>query len=267
MKISVIIPTYKPQSYLWECLDSICNQTFPKADYDVIIVLNGCNEPYRTQIIDYIEKHSEVKWNFVQLDQGGVSNARNYAIEHSDGEYVAFVDDDDVISPTYLEELYSCADADTIPLSCTIAFNDGDMGKELSFEMTDVFRVNAGKHKVPFTLARKFFGGPCMKLIHRSVIGDKRFNPNFKNGEDSLFMFSISDKVKYASFTSENAIYYRRFREGSAVTKKRSLANKFGNAFRMIVEETRIYFLGFGRYNTNFYITRMLGAIRGAIQD
>lgn len=267
MKVTIIIPTYKPKSYLWECLDAICNQTFSKKDFDVIVVLNGCDEPYRTQIEEYIGNHTDVNWSFVQLDQGGVSNARNYAIEHSRGEYIAFIDDDDVISPTYLEELYSCADIDTIPLSSTIAFNDGEIDKELPYEMTDVFRANAGKQKVPFTLARKFFGGPCMKLIHRSVIGERKFNPNFKNGEDTLFMFSISDKVKYASFTSEKAIYYRRFREGSAVTKKRTLANKFGNAFRMMAEETRIYFTGLGKYNTNFYITRMLGAIRGAIID
>ena len=267
MKISIIIPTYKPKAYLWECLDAICRQTFPREDFEVLIVLNGCDEPYKSQIKHYIDEHTEIKWSFIQLDQGGVSNARNFAIEHSKGEYIAFIDDDDIISPTYLEELYACADVDTIPLCCTIAFNDGEPDKELPFEMTDVFRANAGKQRIPFTKARKFFAGPCMKLIHRSIIGDRRFSPKFKNGEDTIFMFYISDKVKYASFTSENAVYYRRFREGSAVTKRRSLFNKFQNAFKMMAEETRIYFRGLGKYKTNFYITRLLGAIRGAIYD
>ena len=52
MKISVIVPTYKPQAYLWKCLDSIYNQTFPKKDYELLLVLNGCNEPYHTQITE-----------------------------------------------------------------------------------------------------------------------------------------------------------------------------------------------------------------------
>ncbi len=267
MKISIIIPTYKPKDYLWECLDSIYRQKFPKEDFEVLIVLNGCDEPYQTQIRCYIDNHTNVKWSLVQLDQGGVSNARNYAIEHSKGEFIAFIDDDDIISPTYLEELYACANVDTISLSCAIAFNDGEPDKELPYEMTDVFRKNEGKQRIPFTKARKFFAGPCMKLIHKSIIGTRRFNPHFQNGEDTLFMFSISDKIKFVSFTSEKAIYYRRFREGSAVTKKKSLSNKIGNAFKMMVEETSIYFGGFGRYNTSFYITRLLGAIRGAIHN
>lgn len=267
MKISVIIPTYHPQGYLWECLDAICEQTFPKEDFEVIVVLNGAKEPYYAQIQEYINSHDTVNWTLVHINISGVSNARNYAIENSSGEYFAFIDDDDIISTTYLEELYSCAGVDTIALSCAVAFDDVDKSKALPYEISDVFQKYAGKQTIPFTLARKFFGGPCMKLIHRSIVGGRRFDPNFKNGEDSLFMFSISDKVKYASFTSENAIYYRRFREGSAVTKKRSLGNKFGNAFKMIAEETRIYFNGFGKYSTNFYITRMLGAIRGAFKD
>ena len=54
MKISVIVPSYKPQSYIWECLNSIYNQTFPKTEYELVLVLNGCNEPYNTKIKDWL---------------------------------------------------------------------------------------------------------------------------------------------------------------------------------------------------------------------
>ena len=54
MKISVIVPTYKPQAYLWECLNSLCLQTLSKEDFEVILVLNGCCEPYKTQIQQYL---------------------------------------------------------------------------------------------------------------------------------------------------------------------------------------------------------------------
>ena len=107
MKVSVIIPTYKPQAYIWECLDSIKNQTFPKEDFEVILVLNGCNEPYYSQIKEYIDNNLvDYNVNFIQTDQGGVSNARNIALDAAKGEYVTFIDDDDYISPKYLEELY-----------------------------------------------------------------------------------------------------------------------------------------------------------------
>lgn len=57
MKISVIVPTYRPQGYLWECLDSVYNQTFPKSDYELVLVLNGCDEPFHSQIKDWLGKH------------------------------------------------------------------------------------------------------------------------------------------------------------------------------------------------------------------
>ena len=54
MLISVIIPTYRPKDYLWECLDSIVNQTFPKDKFELLVVLNGCSEPWKSQIDKYI---------------------------------------------------------------------------------------------------------------------------------------------------------------------------------------------------------------------
>ena len=105
MKISVIVPTYKPQAYLWECLDSIYNQTFPKTDYELILVLNGCCEPYNTRIKEWFSKHSDLQVQYFQTDEGGVSNARNIALDNAKGDYVTFIDDDDLISPEYLKEL------------------------------------------------------------------------------------------------------------------------------------------------------------------
>ena len=104
MKISVIIPTYKPQAYLWECLDSLCGQTFPKSDFEVILVLNGCCEPYDGLIKEYITGHPEMQWNYIQTDKGGVSNARNIALSEAKGEYIAFVDDDDYFSESYFPQ-------------------------------------------------------------------------------------------------------------------------------------------------------------------
>ena len=54
MKISVIIPTYKPKEYIWECLDSLKSQTFDKKEFEIILILNGCKEPYYSEIDKYI---------------------------------------------------------------------------------------------------------------------------------------------------------------------------------------------------------------------
>ena len=71
MKISVIIPTYKPQDYLWECLKSLVAQTFPKEDFEVILVLNGCCEPWKSNIQQYIDDRMQgMNVKYIQTDEG-----------------------------------------------------------------------------------------------------------------------------------------------------------------------------------------------------
>lgn len=263
MKISVIVPTYKPQAYLWECLDSIYNQTFPKSDYELVLVLNGCNEPYNTHILDWLSKHKDLNVQFFQIDTGGVSNARNIALDNARGEYVTFIDDDDLISTTYLKELYEKATPDTVSLCYPYAFNDGDIEKQLPYGITKAYDYIC-KHKCKnlSSMARKFFSGPCMKLIPMSFIHDRRYDVRFKNGEDSLFMFLISDKIDKVSFTSKDAIYYRRFRENSACTRSKTKREIIANKMNMIKAYISIYLRKPQKYSLLFFITRLLGTLR-----
>lgn len=263
MKISVIVPTYKPQAYLWECLDSIYNQTFPKSDYELVLVLNGCNEPYNTQILDWLSKHKDLNVQFFKIDTGGVSNARNIALDNAKGEYVTFIDDDDLISTAYLKELYEKATPDTVSLCYPYAFNDGDIEKQLPYSITKAYDYIC-KHKCKklSSMARKFFSGPCMKLIPMSFIHDRRYDVRFKNGEDSLFMFLISDKIDKVSFTSKDAIYYRRFRENSACTRSKTKREIIANKMNMIKAYISIYLRKPQKYSLLFFITRLLGALR-----
>lgn len=263
MKISVIIPTYKPEDYLWKCLDSLENQTFPKTDFEVILVLNGCKEPYYSKLIEYIKK-SSIQYNFIQTDEAGVSNARNIGLDRFKGEYIAFIDDDDYVSPSYLQELYEKSSLDTIALCYPYAFKDGSI-KQLPYYITAQYDVVYSKERQEYKKARKYFSGPCMKLISASCIQDRRFDLRFKNGEDSLFMFLISDKFKWVRFTSKNAIYYRRVRSFSATMRKRNFVKKLKNTLNLISEYVRIYCHKRHNYSTTFFLTRILGALKSCI--
>lgn len=267
-KISVIIPTYKPQSYLWECLESLAKQTFPKQHFEIILVLNGCTEPWKSQIEEFISKKM-VGMNviFIHTEQSGVSNARNIALDIVSGEYVTFIDDDDFVSENYLEALYKKAYIDTISLCYPYAFNDGKPDKQLPYSITSAYDKWADKMPVRLSsTVRKYFSGPCMKLIPMCFIHGRRFNPAFSNGEDSLFMFLISDCFDRFAFTDKTAVYYRRYRTGSAVTSYRSKGMIIRNSFSMICEYTKIFFRGIPHYNFGFYITRIFASIRSVFK-
>ena len=145
MKVSIIIPTFKPKEYLYECLDSLRNQTFDKHDFEVILILNGPSIPYEQKILDYKDKHKELQLIYLYTEVTGVSNARNLGIDVARGAFLGFIDDDDYVSNTYIEELYYQSDKTTIGLSYPYAFKDGESNIQLRYGITDDYNRYAPK--------------------------------------------------------------------------------------------------------------------------
>lgn len=264
--ISVIIPSYKPKEYLWDCLDSLRSQTFSKDSFEVLIILNGCCEPYYGEIEVYLHKHNELKCRLIQTDTGGVSNARNIGLDESKGDYICFIDDDDFVSPNYLEELLKHASLDTIPVCRPLSFEDGTQ-QYSDYNITKDYDKYCTLKKVPFFKPKRFFNGPVYKLIHRDVIGERRFDTRFKNGEDSLFMFLISDRIKYVEFTDKSVIYYRRVRPNSATQSKKPFGYSMKNYSKLMAVQTGIFFKGIPRYNLRFYVSSLVGRVKSIILD
>lgn len=255
--ISVIIPTYCPGDYLWECLTSLEKQTLDKQRFEVLLVLNGDQDPYREQIEEYIPAH-DVSIRLYCSETSGVSNARNIGLDNARGEYITFIDDDDYVSPSYLEELLNKADEKVVSLSYAVAFNS--LSNHIPYDVECECNKHASRSPELFYRSRKNMGGPCMKLIHRDIIASSRFNTNFCNGEDSIFVFEISNKLGIVQYTSPQAIYYRRLREGSA-SRTQSRWNKITNSFRTIAAYSAIYWRHPFQYNFTFYFTRVLGSV------
>ena len=269
MKISVILPTYKPQSYLWECLSSIERQTLPKDFYEVIIVLNGCKEPYLSKITNYCREYlSDVQIRIIQIDEGGVSLARNMALDIVQGDFITFIDDDDIISNNYLEELLNHSDSEGCVGVCRIvAFRDA-IYNQLYTIPQDYNRYIAPKECKQLYRLSSFFSGPTVKLFHRSIIGNRRFDINFRNGEDALFNFLVSDKITRVSFASPNAVYYRRVRDGSASTASYNTQRyRINNCIHLIQAFSRIYVKNPLKYSFLFYVTRILATIKGLLYN
>lgn len=222
MIISVIIPTYKPQKYLWECLKSLMAQTFPKKDFEIILVLNGCVEPYKSQIERYIdEKLKGMNVVFIHTEMGGVSNARNIGIEKARGEYMTFVDDDDVVSENYLGNLLEVSSPSCVSCANSYCFIEHIYEKKRNFITSAYERCKDSD----FSLFRyrTFFSPPVAKLIHRNIIGDNRFPLDLKKSEDSIFCMRISTNVRDMKLAAADTIYYQRIREGSAMRNKQTI--------------------------------------------
>lgn len=267
--ISVIIPTYKPRPYLWCCLDSFCQQSLPCDEFEILLVLNGPRHPYQQQIEQYLQQHPGLNCTFFYSERKGVSAARNVGIDHAQGEYITFVDDDDFVSPTYLEELRGVSSPTCIGLAYIYSFIDcdfacGTLPPQQPYSLTSEYERHSPFGRQRALRPYRYFAGPVLKLIHRSIIGQRRFDERFCNMEDVLFCFEISDKYQFACFTSRQAIYYRRMRPDSAA-HHRSVFKRTYQSLRAIAAYTAVYLHSPSSYSFSFYLTRVLGAIKGAL--
>lgn len=266
MKISVIVPTYKPQGYLWKCLDSIYNQSFSKSDYELLLVLNGCNEPYNAQISEWLSKHPDLQVQYFQTDEGGVSNARNIALDNIKGEYVTFIDDDDYISMTFLESLMLVADENTIAIACPHAFKDGHEDVKVRYPLTDMYSRLYSDKKYSPSKVRRYFSGPCMKLFPKSFIQGRKFDTRFSIGEDGLFMFLISDRFEYIRFASPDAIYYRRYRDNSLITSPRTKKQVRENSINLLEVMLGYFVRSPFKYNLKFSMLQIASVLKSIIK-
>jgi len=101
MKVSVIVPVYNVENYLVKCLDSLVNQTYKNVE--IIVVNDGSPDNSQAIINDYQEKYENVIG--LVKENGGLSDARNYGVEHVSGEYIMFLDSDDSFDVELIEKV------------------------------------------------------------------------------------------------------------------------------------------------------------------
>jgi glycosyltransferase involved in cell wall biosynthesis len=262
MEISVVIPSYKPGDYLKECLASLSKQTLLRSKFEVLLILNGCNQPYNDELQKYIAQElSTLNVRFMQTDVAGVSNARNIGLDNATGDYICFLDDDDALSPNCLAELLLKSSKDVVSINNAVFFTD-DLCKTAPYHLTERFNKILKLGKCTLLNSRSFFSVCYCKLIHKDIIGARRFNLKYKFGEDALFMALISDRIRRIVPTSSSALYYRRIRKGSAVTTERSRRAIWKNNVDLFFEFIRIFLSNPLRYNSLFFTTRLLAVTR-----
>lgn len=260
MDISVIIPSYKPQDYLFECLNSLFRQTIPHNIFEVIIILNGCKDHYYSLIKERISLFKEFNVTILQTDIPGVSNARNIGIDYANGKYITFIDDDDLVSPTYLEDLLVVSSPTCVGCANSYAFVDDITEKRDNF-MSRAFERCKNK---PYSIYsyRQFLSPPVIKLIHRDIIGKTRFPITLKKSEDSVFCLQLAPKIKKMALAANSAIYYQRIREGSAMRTKNSIMNEFLQLVKLELEYIKVYIRNPFSYNVLFFLSRMFAGCR-----
>ena len=192
----------------------------------------------------------------IQIDTPGVSNARNIALEKAKGKYICFLDDDDLLSSNYLDDSLNKVSEDTIVVSKVALFSKviGDIDR--IHPITKLYNKFSKIEYSNLFEKRSFLSNACYKIIPRSIIGKNSFNTAFKMGEDSLFMYSISNKIRHIKFV--DAIYYRRIRAGSATQIKRSYYFRLSNTIKLLYAYMKIFLKHPLQYNFCIFLSRLI---------
>lgn len=215
--ISIIIPIYNREAFIEECINSVFSQTYQ--NFEIILIDDGSTDGTLKICEKLTEKDSRIK--LFKQEHGGVSNARNVGLDAAQGEFIFFLDSDDVIHPMLLQALVATlkntdagmagtediyVNKDNWHLVAEICKQEPSRNYAyLNFEES-IDTVMCGTH--PFSP----IGGVMMR---RDLIGDTRFNPEFFMGED--FLFCYENLIKGASTVFLGAkLYYLRLHENNS---------------------------------------------------
>lgn len=203
--LSIIIPVYKAEQFLKECLDSVLSSTF--TNFELILVDDGSPDLCGTICDDYASKDNRIK--VVHVENGGVSRARNIGIEISTAPWITFIDADDFIEPAYIEQLYeavnSNTDIDFVQAGCQIYI--GGVVKGIEYKYNDVVDTDMGY------LFREFRGLIVSKMFKRELLNSNpkpiRFDERLRSQEDMIFTLDYVNRVSKYAFLDCYGYFYR----------------------------------------------------------
>lgn len=259
MLISVIIPTYKPDFYLWDCLDSLTRQTLSSNSFEILLILNGPKDNYEEEIFTYIKNRTNIRYFYSPI--ASVSNARNIGICNALGKYITFIDSDDWVSENYLKlMLETFEQLKSVPFTDVRCFNQKSQTYFMDYlgNLYNKLVVN-----VPYShlQVRSYFSTSVAKLLPTNVCKLCNFISDFDYGEDGLYMFSLSKSLPVFAKV-EGAVYFRRVISGSLSRKKRSRLEILSIEIRLLKAYFKQYFSDIKKYNFVFFITRILAVLK-----
>jgi len=206
--ISVIVPVYKVEPYLRKCVDSIIAQTY--TNLEIILVDDGSPDNCGKICDEYAERDERVR--VVHKENGGLSDARNAALNIMKGEYVVFVDSDDWILPDYVKDMYEnlVKYESDISLSGTIYVYENNK-KDMILAINDADGLYTQREAVENLFYQKgIYPSAYSKLYKVELFKNIRY-PKGKWNEDSATTYKIFCMCERISFSrASNYCYLQR---------------------------------------------------------
>lgn len=242
--ISVIVPVYNVEKYLTKCIESILGQTYEKLE--IILVDDGSTDRSGGICDSYAERDARIK--VMHKLNGGLSEARNYGIEASTGEYFSFIDSDDYVSCYFIECLYHALQDQSTEIATVTHGADfwNEEYQEVHFTEKKGQWCSASMPTEKVLESMLYQNTPTgipWRLYKRSIFEDIRF-PVGHLYEDLATSYKLFMKVDKVAVT-EATLYAYRLRSDSIIRKD------FSQEKMIVIPITRELFHDICEYNPN----------------
>ena len=211
--VSVIVPIYNVEPYVYKCIMSIIEQTY--GEWELVLIDDG-SQDHSGEICDqYAKKDSRIK--VIHQQNQGVSIARNVGIDFSRGSYITFLDADDYLSESYLEHMVNCIEASSADVVIGNMYKVGVSGTIVGFQdRIDKEAVISSDIAMEQCLYERYLSpSVCGKMFRREVWASEKFPCNCVLAEDVWTLYNVLRVVENVALCKK-AVYYAYQREGSA---------------------------------------------------
>lgn len=223
-KVSVIVPIYNVEKYLEKCINSLLSQTLE--DIQIILVNDGSKDNSGNIAKEY-EKNNKDRVIYVEKENGGLSDARNYGLKYATGDFIAFLDSDDYIEKNAYEKMYNKA----------IEENADYVECDFIWEFPNKIRVDK---QYPYKNKKEMLSFVRVvawnKLIKRQLIIDN--NLEFPKGlryEDVEFTYKLIPFINKFAYVDKPFIHYVQ-REGSIANVQNERTAEIFNVLDNVIE-------------------------------
>lgn len=196
-KVSVIVPFYNVEGYIEKCLETLVNQTLK--DIEIILVNDGSKDRSIDIVKKFLKQYPE-KIVYLEKENGGLSDARNFAIPYAKGEYIAFLDSDDYVEKDMYQLMYDIAQKEKSDMvECDFFWNYPDKVK------TDV----GEKYEGTAEALTKIRVVAWNKLIKREILEKSKVQfPKGYRYEDVEFTYKLIPYLEKVSFCKTPMVHY-----------------------------------------------------------
>ena len=212
-KISIIVPVYNTEKYLKKCLDSLVTQTL--RNIEILVVNDGSTDESEKIILEYQKRFPDII-KYLKKDNGGLSDARNFAIPYTSGKYIGFVDSDDYVDKNMFETMYNLAENNNSDLiECNFIWEYPNKSK------ID-FGFNCSNKQDYFVYGRVMV---CNKLFKADII--KKYNIKFPLGlryEDIEFFYKLIPFIN--NYTLITTTFYHYTQRDTSIINKQNNKNE-----------------------------------------